>query len=62
MNRYFKSTNEYMTLEHFQIISFDFIYMYAHMCTGICRGHKRVSDAWSTGSYELRDLRAGNQT
>lgn len=33
-----------MTFEHFQIISFDFIYMFAHMYTGTCRGHKRVSD------------------
>lgn len=34
-----------MTFEHFQVISFDFIYMYAHMYTGTCRGHKRVSNS-----------------
>lgn len=34
-----------MTFEHFQAISFDFIYMYAHMYTDTCRGHKRVSNS-----------------
>lgn len=32
-----------MTFEHFQIISLDFIYVYAHMYTGTFRGHTRVS-------------------